>query len=40
MKNKLNNLFSAYPTAKSYIDRFGFEQSSYTLSVYYLETFR
>jgi hypothetical protein len=40
LKSKLNQLFSAYQTAKPYIDRFGFEQSAYTLSVYYLETFR
>lgn len=40
MKSKLNTIFSAYPTAKPFIDRFGFEQSAYTLSVYYLETFR
>jgi hypothetical protein len=40
LKSKLNNIFSAYPTAKPFIDRFGFEQSAYTLSVYYLETFR
>ena len=40
LKSRLNQIFSAYPTAKPYIDRFGFEQSAYTLSVYYLETFR
>ncbi|CAF1047050.1 unnamed protein product [Rotaria sordida] len=40
LKSQLNNIFSAFPTAKPYIDRFGFEQSAYTLSVYYLETFR
>ncbi|CAF1275685.1 unnamed protein product, partial [Didymodactylos carnosus] len=39
-KLKLNNIFSSYSTAKSYIDRFGFEQSSYILSVYFLETLR
>ncbi|CAF3028596.1 unnamed protein product [Rotaria sp. Silwood2] len=40
LKSQLNNIFSAYPSAKPFIDRFGFEQSAYTLSVYYLETFR
>ncbi|CAF4667555.1 unnamed protein product [Rotaria socialis] len=40
LKSQLNSIFSAYPTAKPFIDRFGFEQSAYTLSVYYLETFR
>ncbi|CAF0893475.1 unnamed protein product [Adineta steineri] len=40
LKSKLNYLFSYYTGAKGYIDRFGFEQSAYTLSVYYLETFR
>ncbi|CAF0765748.1 unnamed protein product [Adineta ricciae] len=40
LKSKLNAIFSAYPSAKPFIDRFGFEQSAYTLSVYYLETYR
>ncbi|CAF1456162.1 unnamed protein product, partial [Adineta steineri] len=40
LKSKLNTVFSAYPSAKPFIDRFGFEQSAYTLSVYYLETYR
>ncbi|CAF4219354.1 unnamed protein product [Rotaria socialis] len=40
LKYKLNSIFSSYPSAKPYIDRFGFEQSAYTLSVYYLETYR
>ncbi|CAF0823433.1 unnamed protein product [Adineta ricciae] len=40
LKSKLNRIFSSYPNAKTFIDAFGFEQSSYTLSVYYLETFR
>ncbi|UJR22456.1 hypothetical protein I4U23_025514 [Adineta vaga] len=40
LKGKLNHLFSSYTSAKGFIDRFGFEQSAYTLSVYYLETFR
>ncbi|CAF3629224.1 unnamed protein product, partial [Didymodactylos carnosus] len=40
LKSKLNNIFSSYSAAKSYTDRFGFEQSSYILSVYFLETLR
>lgn len=40
LKSKLISIFSSYPATKQYIDRFGFEQSAYTLSVYYLETFR
>ncbi|CAF5067959.1 unnamed protein product, partial [Rotaria sp. Silwood1] len=40
LKSKLNTIFSSYLNAKAFIDRFGFEQSAYTLSVYYLETYR
>ncbi|CAF4139791.1 unnamed protein product [Rotaria sp. Silwood2] len=40
LKSKLNAIFSTYLNAKAFIDRFGFEQSAYTLSVYYLETYR
>ncbi|CAF1029135.1 unnamed protein product [Rotaria sordida] len=40
LKSKLNTIFSTYLNAKAFIDRFGFEQSAYTLSVYYLETYR
>ncbi len=29
LKPKLNNIFSAYSSAKSFIDKFGFEQSTY-----------